>query len=291
MIHNVIAISTPFLLASIGGLLTELSGSLNIALEGLALFGAFFAIVGAYLTGNLFAGIVAAIVASTLLAALFAFLSIGLKSNYFIVGLGVNLLASGAAAFFSLWIFGAKGVIRLPNNLSLGNVKIPLIDKIPVLGEILSGHTAITYLSWLVLIAAVVLIYKTNFGLELRASGYYPQALRSKGLDPDKYKVIATLISGGTCGLAGAQLSLTLGSWVPNITSGRGWIALVAIYLGMKRPLGAAGACLIFAAAEYFAISMQGVLPLPASVALTFPYLVTLIALVVITVGRRRSGR
>ena len=287
MIHIAIAYATPFLLAAIGGLLTEISGMLNIALEGLMLFGAFFAILGASLTGSLAFGIIIAIAASLLLATLFGYLTIRLKSNIFITGLGTNLFATGAVALTSEWYFGVNSVVRLDNGLRLGNINIPLVSKIPVLGDILSGHTAITYLSWLIVAAVMVLVYRTSFGLNLRGAGYYPQALRSKGADPDRYRFIAIVASGGACGLAGAQLSLNLGAWVPNISAGRGWIALVAIYVGFKHPLGTAAACLLFALAEYAGITLQGILDVPASLMLAFPYLVTLVALSVVTIARR----
>ncbi|MBN1647689.1 MAG: ABC transporter permease [Spirochaetales bacterium] len=287
MIHIVIAYATPFLLAATGGLLTEISGMLNIALEGLMLFGAFFAILGTSLSGSLAVGIIGAVLASFLLAALFAYLSIRLKSNIFITGLGTNLFASGAVALTSLWFFGSKGVIRLDNGLSLKGITIPLIAKVPVLGDMLSGHTVITYLSWLIVAAAMLVIYRTSFGLNLRGAGFYPRALRSRGADPDRYRFIAILASGVTCGLAGAQLSLNLGAWVPNISAGRGWIALVAIYLGYKHPLGTAAACLLFALAEYGGISLQGRLHVPASLMLAFPYIVTFIALSIVTIARR----
>ncbi len=290
-IHMILAYTTPFLLAASGGLLTEISGMLNIALEGLMLFGAFFAILGTALTGSIAAGILIAIAASVLLAMLFAYLSINLESNIFITGLGTNLFATGAAAFISLWQFGTKGVFRLENGLSLGNIEIPLISKIPFIGDMISGHSIITYIGWITVAGIFFLIYRTTFGLNLRGAGYYPQALRSKGADPDKYRITAILISGGTCGLAGAQLSLTLGAWVPNITAGRGWIALVAIYLGYKHPVGTALACLFFAAAEFGGITLQGILNVPASLMLAFPYVITFIALALITVLRKKTAK
>lgn len=290
-VHNILSYATPFLLAAIGGLFTEISGMLNIALEGLMLCGAFFGILGTMITGSLFLGILIAVTASMLLALMYGYLSIKLESNFFITGLGTNLFAAGMATLISKWYFGVKGNVTLPDSQSLSAVNIPILEKIPVLNQLFSGYTIITYLSWFIVIGAVIVIYKTSFGLNLRAAGYSPQVLRSNGANPDKYKLAAIIISGATCGLAGAQLSLKLGSWVPNITAGRGWIALVAIYLGFKHPIGVATACIVFALAEYLGIALQNVQGIPESLMPAFPYFITLLALGISTVVRKKIGK
>jgi simple sugar transport system permease protein len=126
--------------------------------------------------------------------------------------------------------------------------------------------------------------------MRLRASGSSPRSIEALGLSPDSYRFAAALASGAACGLAGASLSLGLGAYVPNISSGRGWMALVAIYLGGRKPAGVLAACLVFAVADSFANYAQGFLEVPSDFILAMPYLVTLAALVLGAALRRRRG-
>lgn len=280
LIHNSVSIMTPFLLAATGGLFTELAGMLNIALEGLMLIGAFFSVVFASITGSLILGILLGILMSMFVALMFGAISLYLKANIFISGLATNLLASGLTVVLSFHFFGNKGVIRFNNIPKLPVLNIPIIQKIPVLGDLLIGHNILVYLSWLVLIIAAIVIYRTPFGLRLRGTGLGKEAIRSLGLNPTGYQLKAILISGFTCGLAGAVLTLGLSAFVPNITSGRGWIALVAIYLGNKTPLGILIASFIFGFAESFSNYAQGAMNIPVDFILAFPYIITVVAMI-----------
>lgn len=291
MIGDIIAIMTPLLLASIGGLYTELTGVLNIALEGLMLIGAFFSIVVVAVSGNFLLGITAGVAASFLFACFFGYFALKFKANIFIAGLGINLLAGGVTSFFSLWIFGTKGVLRFQSVNPVPVVTIPFIHKIPILGSILSGHAVHVYISWLFVLASLYILYRSPFGLSVRCTGYDEKALRSRGRDPFTYKLAAIAISGIACGFAGSIVSLRIGAWVPNITAGRGWIALVAIYLGFKHPVGIFIACLVFAGAEYAANSLQGVHAFPASLALSLPYLLTVLAMIVTLTIKKLSKK
>ena len=280
MIHNSVSIMTPFLLAATGGLFTELAGMLNIALEGLMLIGAFFSVVFASVTGSLILGIMLGILMTMLAALMFGVISLYLKANIFISGLATNLLASGLTVVLSFHFFGNKGVIRFSNIPRLPVLSVPVLQKIPVLGDILIGHNILVYLSWLVLLIAAIVIYRTPFGLRLRGTGLRKDAIKSLGLNPAGYQLKAILISGFTCGLAGAGLTLGLSAFVPNITSGRGWIALVAIYLGNKTPLGILIASFVFGMAESFSNYAQGAMNIPVDFILAFPYLITVAAMI-----------
>ena len=286
IIHNSISIMTPFLLAAIGGLFTELTGMLNIALEGLMLIGAFFSVIFAAFTGSLLLGILLGILASMLVALVFGIISLYLKANIFISGLATNLLASGLTIVLSYQIFGNKGVIRFENISRLPVLSIPLIQRVPLVGDIFIGHNVLVYLSWICVVAAAVVIYRTPFGLRIRATGLGPSTVVSLGLNPTGYQLKAILISGFTCGLAGAVLTLKLGAFVPNITAGRGWIALVAIYLGNKTPLGVVIASFIFGLAEALSNYAQGAINIPADFVLAFPYIITVVAMIVYSIWR-----
>jgi simple sugar transport system permease protein len=292
LVHNAVGIMTPFLLAAIGGLFTELAGMLNIALEGLMLTGAFFSVVFAAATGSLFLGILAGIGAAMLLALVFAVANLSLKANVFISGLAVNLFASGFTVVLAFQLFGNKGVIRFENIARLPVLSVPALQRIPLLGDLLLGHNVLVYVSWAIAALGALVISRTPFGLRLRGTGLGPKTVASLGLRPERYQLAAILISGFTCGLAGSLLTLNLSAFVPNITSGRGWIALVAIYLGNKSPLGIVVAAFVFGLAEAVSNYAQGAIDIPADFILAFPYLVTVVAMILYSVWRyyRQKG-
>ncbi len=291
LLHSAVAIMTPLLLAAMGGLFTELSGMLNIALEGLMLMGAFSSIVFTYLSGSMIWGVLLGIVATMLLATLLAVVTLNLKSNVFITGLATNLLASGLTIVLSFRLFGNKGVVVFDRIGSLPRWDIPLVSDIPVLGAMISGHSPFVYLSWVLLALSSWVLYKTPFGLRLRAAGLHEKTLVSLGLSPSAYRFIAFLVSAFACAIAGAVLTLNLGAFVPNITSGKGWIALVVIFLGQKKPLGLLGASLVFGFADAFSNYAQGAWNVPADFILAIPYLFTLLAMVIVSIQADRKER
>ncbi|MBN1686492.1 MAG: ABC transporter permease [Spirochaetales bacterium] len=280
VIHNAVAIMAPFLLAAIGGLFTELTGMLNIALEGLMLIGAFASVVFASATGSLFLGVALGIISSVLVAYLFAFVSLRLKANIFISGLATNLLASGLTVVLAFKLFGSKGVIHFPGAPVLPLVSVPALERIPILGDLFFGHNILVYLGWICLVLAAVVIYKTPFGLRIRATGHDSSTVESLGLNPQSYQLKAILVSGFTCGAAGSMLTLNLQAFVPNITAGRGWIALVVIYLGNKTPLGILIASFVFGFAISISNYAQGFMEIPADFILAFPYIITVVAMI-----------
>ncbi|GHT55664.1 ABC transporter permease [Spirochaetia bacterium] len=291
ILHSAVTIMTPLLLAAMGGLFTELSGMLNIALEGLLLIGAFTAIVCAHFSGSILAGVLAAILASMILAAILASVTLRLKSNVFITGLAVNLFAAGVTVVLSFRLFATRGVVRFGDAARLKVFTIPVIDRIPVLGDIFSGHTFYVYLSWLLLACAWLTLYRTPFGYRLRASAHHSGALISLGLKPDSYRFIAFLISGFACGIGGSFLTLNLRAFVPNISSGKGWIALVVIFLGNRSPFGLFIAALVFGLAEAFSNYAQGALNVPADFILAIPYIFTLLMMIGMSIYTKRKNR
>jgi simple sugar transport system permease protein len=287
---DALAAAAPLLFAALGGLFTELSGLLNIALEGLMLIGAFASAAVAGSTQSLALGLAAGVAASTLVAAFYGLVTIRGRANEFVTGLAANLLASGLAVVLSAQLFKTKGILAL-DLAPLPELAPALAGRLPFLGKLLFGHNALVYASWLAVPLAAVLIAKTPFGLRLRAAGSNPKALLAQGLKPERYRFAAVLISGGASGLAGACLSLSLAAYVPNMSSGRGWIALVAIYLGGRKSSGVAAACLAFALADSFANYAQGFLKVPSDFILALPYAVTFLALVAGAAIRRGRSR
>jgi len=290
LVHNAVGIMTPFLLAATGGLYTELAGMLNIALEGLMLVGAFFAVVFAGLTGSLALGVALGIASSMLAALLFGLVTLKLKANVFIAGLATNLLASGLTVVLAFQLFKNKGVVRFELG-SLPVLSVPALRGVPLLGGLLLGHNLLVYVSWAIVLASVVVIYRTPFGLRLRGTGLNAPTMSSLGLRPQAYQLAGILISGFTCGLAGAWMTLNLAAFVPNITSGRGWIALVAIYLGNKTPVGIVVASFVFGLSEAFSNYAQGALKVPADFILAFPYFITVLAMILYSIWRHFRAR
>jgi simple sugar transport system permease protein len=284
---------TPFLLAATGGTFSALSGLLNIALEGLMLNAAFFAVVFTNLTGNLFLGVIGAIVTTLLLTALFGGISFGLKANIFICGLATNFLAIALTIVLSHNFYGKTGSVQFPGMPQLTPINIPLIERIPILGSILSGHNVIVYISWLLLIVAAIAINRTPFGMRVRAVGLNEMSARSIGINAKRIQFITLLISGFTCALGGTVLTMTLGAFVPNVTSGRGWIALVIIYLGRKRPVGILIGSVIFGFVEYLSNNLQTTSDIPSGLLLSLPFFVTVLALVLYSIieqGMAKKG-
>lgn len=293
LVYNAVEIMTPFLLAAIGGLFTELTGMLNIALEGLILTGAFFSVIFAAATGSLFLGILLGILCAMLLALLFGAITIYLRANVFITGLATNLFASGFTVVLAFQIFHTKGNIQFPNLPSLPVFSVPaFLQRIPIIGDVLFGHNIIVYITWLIVVIATVVIYRTPFGMRMRGTGMNEQTIAPLGLNPKHYQLSGILISGFTCGLAGAMLTIQLAAFVPNISSGRGWIALVAIYLGNRTPAGIFIASFVFGLAESFSNYAQGALKIPVDFILALPWLITVAAMILYAIWRHaRTGK
>lgn len=279
---------TPLLFAAAAGLFCELAGMLNIALEGLLLAGAFASAAALYATGSFAAALASAILASLLLAFILAFTTLKLRSNVFITGIAANLLAGGATVVLSHYLFNTRGVVVLRDIQRLPRIRLPLAAEIPVVGEIFSGHSLYVYAAWLLLFVSWLVIYKTPFGFRLRACDKHARSLEALGLNPDSCRFAAFLISGFCCGAGGSFLSLNLGAFVPNMSAGKGWIALVVIFLGGRKPQGILAAAFVFGLAESLSNYAQGRFNIPADFVLAMPYLFTLLAMIAVSI---RAGR
>ena len=260
----------PVFFAASGGLFPALAGTLNIALEGLLLAGAFSSLTVFIFTGSAFASVMAAVFSAMLLSALHAAVVFKLRENLFISGIAVNLFSSGLCVVLSDKIFKTRGVITSASSLNIFNSFL-------LLGIIL-------------LIISSLAVYKTPFGFKLRACEKNEQALESLGIKPDKYKITAILISGFFCGIGGSFLSLNLGAYVPEMSAGKGWIALAVIFLGARRPLGILAAAFLFAVAEIFSNYAQGIWSVPSGFILAFPYICTLIAMILVSIMKKTKN-
>jgi len=274
-----IAAATPLLFASIGGLFSELSGMLNIALEGLMAIGAFFGMAAAGLTNNIFLGALAAILSASLASMLMGLMTSKFRTNIFITGLAINMLAQGITAVLSQAWYHTKAVVAFDIPID-SHLFSSSISQPPLIGVLFSYRSMFTICAWLWVLISAFIIKNTRHGLRIRATGSNPQAVSALGFSPDRIHMQALIWSGIGSGLGGYALGLSISAFVPNIISGRGWIALVAIYLGRKRPFWVAASCLLFAFAESSSNYLQGFSAIPPLLVLALPYLVTLISLI-----------
>lgn len=290
LLFMVFRVSTPILLASIGGLFSDLAGSVNIALEGLMLLSALLAVLVSTFTGSAWLGLLAGVIGATLLALILGYFSLNLKADIIIVGIAINIFSSGFTVFLMNALTGEKGNFTSPDTVPLPNIKIPILDGIPYLGDALSGHNVLFYAALILVALSHWFLYKHPMGLRIRAVGENPHAAESVGVNVVRIQYIAIAISGLMSGLAGANLSLGyMNMFVRDMTAGRGFIALAAVLLGGRTPLGTFAAAVLFAFAEALSNVLQS-LKIPPQVVLMLPYVSTVVALVVFSMRKKRQA-
>jgi simple sugar transport system permease protein len=250
------------------------------------LVGAFAAAAVGQATGSLALGLLAALVAGAGLSLLVGAASVLLRSDVFVAGLAANLLAPGLVSVLSGALYGTKGVLAA-GAIASGAPLSDTLSSLPLVGHALFGQDILFYLLAAVSLSLAALYSRTVFGLRLRASGEPAETARAAGLDPARYRLAAHLVAGAASGLAGAYLAARIGAFVPGISSGRGWIALVAVYLGGRSPRGVLAASLCFGLLIALSNAAQGFAILPAELLQALPYLATAVALV----AWKRAGK
>jgi ABC-type uncharacterized transport system permease subunit len=214
-----------------------------------------------------------------------------LRGNDIVIGISLNLLAAGLTSFLLRTLFGVSGTFSDSAMQGLPRLSVPGIHALPLLGAALGHQNALVYASWLLVIVIAVFLDRTPWGLRLRGIGEQPAAAVALGANATQYRFLVTLFGGGLCGLAGLQLSLgSLTLFSENMTAGRGWIAVAAVMLGRARPLAVAAACVLFGLSDALGLRLQGE-GLPNQITDSAPYLVTLAALTVAGLRRRRLER
>lgn len=280
---------TPILLAALAGVLCDRAGVFNIALEGQLLVGAFAAIAGTYYTGSVAGGVIVALAGTMAFAGILAFGATWFRGDPIVIGIGLNLLASGLTAFLLRILFGVAGTFTDPTMDDLPRIILPRIAAVPWFDRVFGGHSIVTWGAWVLVILVAIFLFRTVWGLRLRGVGERPDASETLGVGVARYRIAAVLAGGALCGLAGAQLSLgSVTLFSEDMSAGRGWIAVVAVMLGRGHPVGVALACLLFGFADVAGLRLQGK-GLPNQLTDMAPYVITLVALVVVR-GRRRRG-
>lgn len=282
-----IRMATPLIFSALGGTFSERSGVVNIALEGIMVMGAFFSVLFTDLTNMPWIGVLGAIVAGMITALILAAISIHLKGDQVVTGTAINIFAVGMTSYLLQIIYQRFGQTDMVNDkLAYSPKVLSFLEKIPIVGEkLFGGMTPFVYLAFIAVGISYFVIFKTSFGLRMRAVGEHPRAADTVGIDVYKTRYICVIISGALAGIAGA--SLTLGNtpvFREHMVSGRGFIALAAMVFGKWHPVGAMWACLFFGFLDAIAIngamieSIIGI-PIPTQILHMIPYIATILAL------------
>jgi ABC-type uncharacterized transport system permease subunit len=260
----VVRSTTPILFAALGGLVSELAGCINVALEGLMLLAAFFAVIGAWYFGRYVpgaapwacacvgcaAGLLAAVLGATVLAAF----HLEWGADLIVAGIAINILAEGLTVFLLVSLVGDKGSTASISTPALPSIRLPGLHDSPALDTLMNGadglgHHVLIYVAVLCAAALPVLLARTRFGLRLRAVGESPAAARNAGIAVKRMRYVALLLSGLLAGLGGVYLSLGyLTLFQAGMSAGRGFTALAVVFLGARRPLGTIAAAVLFGA-------------------------------------------
>ncbi len=271
--------SVLLLLPALGGVISERSGVVNIAMEGMMLTGAFFAVVFDLAWHNPWLATLMAVLSGGLIALIHAVVSIRFRADQIISGIAINIFAAGLTTFLLGRIYGQQGIDSVPRQNMLPSVNIPLLSQLPFVGKVLFQQNVIVYLALILLVGINFLLFRTRLGLRLRAVGEHPQAADTSGINVYRIRYGAVIASGFLSALSGAFLSIGIGNiFVQNMTAGRGYIALAAMIFGKWTPYGAFVSCLIFGAGQAL-FDYNSTLPVSSYFINMVPYLLTLIVL------------
>lgn len=278
-------ISVPYALAAMGATLSERGGVICIALEGIMLNGALAYVLGTHATHSPWAGVGAAVIVGVATAALHALVTVRFRADQITSGLGINLLAMGLTRFVLQRVFHSSS--NSPRVEGLPDLPVGPLATIPGLGPLLASPLVLITLALVALVT--LLLFRSVFGLRLRAIGERPEAAATLGLSVAGVRTAGVLMCGALAGLSGAWLASEQHSFSDGMTNGRGYIAIAAMIVGKWHPVGAAAACLLFGAAEALQIRLQGS-SFPNEILQALPYLVTMLALAGF-IGRARAPR
>jgi simple sugar transport system permease protein len=277
LLASTIRNATPLIFAALGGMFSERSGVVNIGLEGLMLISAFAGVVGASLAGSALVGLGFALAAGLIFALIHALMCITFEADQIISGTAINLLALGGTGFLMVQIFGSGGTS--PRVPGFKEVPIPLLSDIPLIGPALFNQSLLVYLMYLLIPITWFAVFRTPFGLRLRATGEVPEAVDTAGVSVSRMRYYGVALSGLLAACGGVYLSMgILSAFTEGMTNGRGFIALAALIFGRWNPIGAAGAALLFGFAQAVTFQApQEIIPLEFIQML--PYILTIVVL------------
>lgn len=272
--------TVPIMLAALGGLFTWHADVFNISMEGMLLASAFFGVLGSYIFESWIAGIIFGILGGVVISLLFSFFVLKMKSGEFITGIAINTFVLGASTYALREIFNVKGILINPRIKGFPTIDIPILDRIPILGEILNGHSLVLYASFLLIVPlCYILLYKTPFGIRLRASGFDSNVVDSLGIKSNRLSFISIIACGILCGIGGSFLSLGyMTMFTENMSNGRGWISLAIIIVTKGQPLKVMLIGLLFGLLDGLGLTLQ-LYNIPSQITGMIPYVFVIIVL------------
>ena len=279
-LFTVIRVGTPILFAALAAMVSTKCGIVNITIDGTMLMSALLGTVTSAYTQSLWLGCLAGLVTGMAMGGFLAFFHVKMKAPSNLTGVAINLFTSGFTVFLCAVLAGDKGSTSKLHSLTFPTVNIPIIEDIPFLGEVISGHNLLTYLSFLFVIGLYIFIYKTPFGLKMRTVGENEKAAKSVGENTDRIKIISLIIAGAVASFGGMFLSMGYVSWFTrNMTAGRGFIGVAANAIGHGNPVFVMLSSMLFAIAQAVSNSIQ-ILQLPSELVMVIPYVITLVIMV-----------
>ena len=285
LLGSALRMSTPLMLGALAVVFVERTGVMNIAIEGIFLIGAWAGFVGAYLSGNLLVGFLAAAIIGMAYGAVYGLITVKFKQHQIVTGTAMNILALGLTSYLYRVLFGAP---LLPLTVEpLMDLPIPMLSKIPLIGKALFSKNALTYLAILLMPVGYWVLFRTRVGLIIRSTGENPEAVDAAGINVERVRFLAVLASSALDGVAGAFYSIGfLGMFTSGIIGGRGWIAFALCFLGNWNPVGVMLGALIFGLADALSVVFltSGIKIVPHEFLIALPYILTIIA----TISRRR---
>jgi len=276
MLATTLRFATPLAFGAIGGMFAERSGVVNIALEGMMLSGAFFGILAADKTNSWILGLVFAVIAGGAFASVHAFFAIHLRADQIVGGTAINFLALGITTYLFVKLYGSEGT---PSDVStIPSVHLGFLGH-GFIGEVFGRLNLLIWVAIVLIFVVWIVVFKTPIGLRIRACGEHPRAADTVGINVYAVRYGAVVLSGMLAAAGGAFLSLGFnGSFTPNMTAGRGFIALAALIFGNWRPFGAAAACLLFGFASALGVALQTYSLSISTLFTALPYVITLVA-------------
>ena len=288
LVRATIRMSTPILLAALGVIVTELAAITNVGIEGIMLVSAFMAVAASYWSGSWIVGILAAVAAGVLIAALMALIHLRFKANVLVAGIAVNMFSLAFTRFLLVNWFGVAGSFYSPRISPIPRINLSILAAHPVLDTLFNNYNLMDYLGIVLVFVFHFLIYKTVWGLRLRFTGVHPLAVETAGVNVTVKKLQALLISGVLGGLAGAHLSLGYTTqFIENMTNGRGFIGVAAMYFGGISPITTWLASLFFGFTEGVGARLQN-LGFPSQFMLMLPYVATVVAITFSMIRQQR---
>jgi general nucleoside transport system permease protein len=282
ILQRTLVAGTPLLIATVGEIICERSGILNLGVEGMMAVGAVTAFIVTHHTGNPWLGLCVAIAAGMLLAWLHAFASVSLQSNQVVSGLALTMLGLGLAGFWG------KPYVGRPLVVKMNPLPIPLLCELPVLGALLFNQNPFFYIALLLAIAAWFVLEHTLLGIRIRSAGENPRATEAQGVNVSRIRYLAVVVGGGFAGMAGAHLSLAYSrSWIEGMTAGRGWIVIALTIFALWNPLRAIVGAFLFGGIFVLQYILQPLGIAPNFLAM-LPYLATLLVLLLVGLRDRR---